>query len=157
MCVRIQRRRYIFMPHPVCDNKSIKPLVDQKRHMRMPDIMHAYFFHPCISASPLHFIVQKRFAKRKKTIAPLVITWSPHILHQLLTKKIRYGNPAFALLCLGRGDDIPSLQTLVRFINGDLFFLKINIPLRKRQQLCFCQVKTKKIFFFCKGKAPPKA
>lgn len=36
MCVRIQRRRYIFMPHPVCDNKSIKPLVDQKRHMRMP-------------------------------------------------------------------------------------------------------------------------
>lgn len=100
--------------------------------IRVSQIMNPYTFYACGFCSPVHLMMQITLCDHKNTILLFYSIKLAKILLHFLTKKFRHFNCTIALFCFRCSNHILSMQTLIRFVNHDSFFLKIKIPSSQR-------------------------
>ncbi len=110
--------------------------------------MHPYFLYSCLFCSTLHFMAKIRFCDRKQSFVRLDVIKHFDVLLHFLTEKRRHFDCAVTLFRLRACDNVTPFGTVESLADCDCLLLKINISRRERKQFCFCQVKTKKIFFY---------
>ncbi len=95
--------------------------------------MNPYPLNACFLTASFHFMREKVLGSWEQSFVRVKHISGIDKVLQLLTQKIGNWNFPLAFLCLRRSGDILSVQTLIRFVDINLFCHKIDIGSGKSQ------------------------
>lgn len=75
--------------------------------IRVTDVMHSYFFHPCLFCPALHLMVEIGFCDRKQSFVWLHIIKHFDIFLHFFTQERRHFDCVVALFCFRACDNVP--------------------------------------------------
>ena len=124
-----------FMPHALRDGQGGKAHVDQQTDVAMSQIVYANPFHPRLLAAAVHFPVEIALADGEHPAVRLHAIELLEIVLELITQELGHLDHPVALGRLGGGDDILLVEPLVRLVDGEGAFLKVEVRRGQGQQL----------------------
>ena len=124
-----------LMPHALCDGQGGKAHVDQQTDVAMSQIVYANPFHSRLLAATVHFPVKIAFTDGEHPAVRLHAIELLEIVLELITQELGHLDHPVALGRLGGGDDILLVEPLVRLVDGEGAFLKVEVRRGQGQQL----------------------
>ncbi len=124
-----------LMPNTVGNRQSRKTHINQQTYVAVTKVMNPYALYPGRLAAPIHLVVEIVLADGENPTIRLYALELLEIILHLLTQKLRHCYNAVALFCLGRCDDILTIQPLVRFIDANRFVCKVEVRWSESQKL----------------------
>ena len=103
----------------------------------MSQIVYTNPFHPCLLAATVHFPMEIAFADGKHPAVRLHAIELLEVVLKFITQELRQLDHPVALGRLGGGDDILLVEPLVRLVDGEGAFLKVEVRRGQGQQLTF--------------------
>lgn len=126
-----------LMPHTLCNSQGSKAHVDQQTDVAVPQIVYANAFYSSLLAATVHFPVEIAFADGEHPAVRLHSIELLEVVLQLITEELRHLDHAVTLGCFRRSDHIILIKPLVRLVDGEGAFLKVEVRRGQGQQLTF--------------------
>ena len=118
---------YALVSNTVSDCDSGESHINQMRNVAVSDVVDSDTFHACLLGTSVHFSVQIAFRDSKHPLVLANVIEHFEIIFHLVCQELRHFDDTITLFRLGCGDEILSVQTLIRFVDGYCVFLKIEV------------------------------
>ena len=123
-----------LMTHTVGNCQRRKSHVDQQTYVAVTKVVNPYALYSCLLGTPIHLVMKIMLADGENPAIRLYVVKLLEILLHLLAQELWHCNDAIALFCLGRCDDILSIQPLIGFVDAHGLVCKIEVCRSKRQK-----------------------
>ena len=124
-----------LMPHTLRDGQGGKAHVDQQTDVAMSQIVYTDALYPSLLATSVHFPVEIAFADGEHSAIRLHPVELLEVVLEFITQELRHLDHPVALGRFGGGNDILLVEPLVRLVDGESAFLKVEVRRGQSQQL----------------------